>query len=115
MSTQLVALGTPTWGERFTLARRRSGKSLDRVAEQVSDVIPVSYGTLVRLEKMSDAPSDKKRRFVAFLSLLAFGYDPLDFGLGMDDVPRSITVDRISELVESWNLCFTEIRVPIPA
>lgn len=115
MSTQLVALGAPTWGERFTLARRRSGKSLDRVAEQVSDVTPVSYGTLVRLEKMTVPPTDKKRRFVAFLSLLAFGYDPLDFGLDVEDVPRSITAERISELVESWNVCFAEIRVPIPA
>lgn len=117
MATKLASLSAPTWGERFTLARRRSGKSLERVADEVSQVTPISYGTLVRLEKLTDAPADKKRRFIAFLALLSLGYDPADFGIGLDDVPRWITMDRLSELVESWNLCSGDFRMrePVPA
>lgn len=91
-----------TWGDRVKRARDRSGLTLEQAAARVATVMPVSYGALARLEKLPDAPKERQRRFMAYLTVLAYGFDPA--GLGLDDsaIPALIDRDRLAELVRNW-------------
>lgn len=108
MSTveHLRALDAETWGERVARARNRSGMSLKEAAARVSQLLPVSYSTLMRLESMQQPPTDTKRRILAFLTLVAYGYEPQDFGLEPGDLPRWITPDVLSDLRIAKKPCF---------
>lgn len=99
MSTaELQALDAETWGERIGRARSRAGLSLKEAASRVSDFIPVSYASIMRLENLGSEPPDAKRRAVAFLTLVAYGYNPAEFGLSRSDVPRWITDEHLAAL-----------------
>ncbi len=99
-------LDVETWGERVARARSRSGLSLKEAATRVSQVLPVSYSTLMRLESMPQPPTDLKRRIVAFLTLVAYGYDPQRFDLDPGDLPRWITPDALADLRVTQKPCF---------
>jgi transcriptional regulator with XRE-family HTH domain len=91
-------LDEESWGERVARARARSKLSLKEAAARVSALVPTSYSTLMRLEALDVPPSDVKRRVVAFLALVAYGYDPAAFGLSEDDLPRRITPAQLDAL-----------------
>lgn len=94
----LLSLGTETWGERLARARSRSGVSLKEAAARVSDLAPVSYSSIMRLESMTEPPADRKRRMVAYLTLIAYGFDPEQFGLSENDIPKWITKEVLADL-----------------
>lgn len=49
-------------------------------AERVNEIMTTSYRTIARLEEERDAPTGS-RQLAAYVALLAYGYDPDDFGL----------------------------------
>ena len=99
MATQsLLALDEETWGERVARARNRARLSLKEAAARVSQLIPVSYSTLMRLESLEEEPQDVKRRAVAYLALYTYGYKPELFGLSVDDLPRRIKKEMVEAL-----------------
>lgn len=83
----LRRLPPETWGQR--LERARGDLTQEQAAEIVSRVHNVSHATIARLERLDGAPptTSKNRRRVAILSILAYGYDPEDFGLSIDELP----------------------------
>lgn len=111
MATQsLLALDDETWGERVARARARARLSLKEAAARVSQLIPVSYSTLMRLESLDEAPTDLKRRAIAYLALFTYGYKPETFGLSVDDLPRRIKKEMVealrSDLLITQKPCF---------
>jgi transcriptional regulator with XRE-family HTH domain len=94
-------LGEESWGERVARARSRSRLSLKEAATRVSTLIPASYSTLMRLEAFDGPPTDMKKRAVAYLALIVYGYDPSDFGLSEDDLPRRITAEQVAALTRT--------------
>lgn len=98
MAVRQESLGEATWGERLMLARRRAGINLDEAARRVSLITPVSYGSLIRLEKLAGAPSDPRRRMVGFLVVWIYGYNPREFDLSHGDLPRWITDEVLDDL-----------------
>jgi transcriptional regulator with XRE-family HTH domain len=83
----LAELGEETFGERLHRARVRRGVHLRTLAERVSLCWPVSYGLIHRLESEVGPPTDRRRRIIAVLAVLALGYEPSAFGLSREDVP----------------------------
>lgn len=96
---ELQLLDEETWGERFGRARARSGLNLRDAATKISTVEPTSYATLARLERLDATPPDLRRRVVAALALLVYGYDPGQFGLSLDDLPRGIDRQALADLL----------------
>jgi hypothetical protein len=98
MAMALSRLDDETWGERVRRARNRSRLSLKTVEHLIRPMAPASYSYVGRLEQLVAPPSDMKKRAVAFLTLVAYGYDPTEFGLSRDDLPRRITQEMLDEL-----------------
>lgn len=91
----LSALPVETWGQRFRRARR--DVTLGDAAENISQVaLPISYGTIVRLEQLVEAPTKARQQIAAVLLLLSYGYDPAEFGLGDVALPRSIDINQVA-------------------
>lgn len=84
----LRTLGTITWGERLGIARARAGLSYKELATRVGRFMGVHPTTLMRLEQAEEAPDEPRRRQLATLILLLCDYDPEDFGLSEDELPR---------------------------
>ncbi len=78
---------------------------LDDAAKLISQVLPTSYGTLVRLEQATEAPGDLRRRIVALLALIVYGINPADFGLDRKDIPPAIDQDRLADLLKRQKSC----------
>jgi hypothetical protein len=95
----LSDLGEPTWGERLLLARRRAGVNLAEAAHRVSQAVPVSYGTINRLEAMTSPPLNRKQRMYAILLLLAYSFDPADFGLSVEELPAALNTPAVQEMI----------------
>ena len=79
---------TAGWGDRFRAAYVQSKRHFPvgvvtyrAVAERVSQVIPTSDTTVMRLGYLAGPPSTPAQRQLAYLSLMAMGYDPLEFEL----------------------------------
>lgn len=95
-----LKLGEETWGDRLHRAYRqarasRGGKADDgayrfsyrAVAEKLAEVgFDVSDQTVLRLELHEDVPTRMRDRQLAYFVLIAYGYDPADFGLTPDNV-----------------------------
>lgn len=79
--------------------------SLKEAAARVSDLVPVSYSSIMRLESMPEPPADRKRRMVAYLTLVAYGFDPQHFGLSGSDIPKWITKEVLADLPISGKGC----------
>jgi len=61
----------------------------------------VSYSSVQRLEKLDECPTDPRRRLVAFLTLLLYGFDPQDFGLSTGDLPRALDPKKIASIIRA--------------
>lgn len=99
---ELPRLGAETIGHRLKRARERSRLTLEQAAELVSDVVPTSYGALARLEKLDALPDQPGRRFLAYLVMAAYGFDPADIDLDDEIVPRLIDRDRLRDVIAEW-------------
>lgn len=100
-----------TWGEKVHLAYRRSratyGHTYREVAERISQIFPTTDATIVRLESYDTVPKQERVRIVAYLALLAYGFDPSDFGLSPDNVRLDKQVlKRAAGLLKPRNSCF---------
>lgn len=65
---------------------------------RISGLVRVSYSTLMRFEYEPTPPTDLRRRAIAYLALVAYGYDPTEFGLSENDLPRWITPEHLARL-----------------
>lgn len=85
MAKQHLRLGEETLGDRIHRAYRRCKAETGLVyldhATAISEIVPVSDQTLMRLEQLDDLPSRPRQRQTLFLMMLAYGFDPHDFGL----------------------------------
>lgn len=79
-----------TWGERFHRAYRKGrdayGFTWRSLAETISQVTPVVNSTLIRMSELEEAPAGRAKRQLAYLTVLAMGFDPDDFDLTEEDV-----------------------------
>jgi hypothetical protein len=101
MSTNLALARLPeeSWGQR--LRRARNKRSLESTAELVSMAAPTSHTSLARLEQLHEAPEKGKLRARAVLALLVYGYEPADFDLSLEDLPRAVDVQRFADLLRA--------------
>lgn len=78
-------LDEETWGERLHRAyrqcRARTGLVYMQHAEAISAFVPISDQTLMRSELLEEVPARPNKRQVMFLTLLAYGFEPEEFGL----------------------------------
>lgn len=109
MALAMKTLGVETWGNRLNRAYREyratTGRHYRDVAALVSRFAPITHVTIQRLEKLPEAPTESGRRFVAFLTVLFYGFDPEDFGLSADDVPPGIDRKALKEALERHSTC----------
>lgn len=104
-----LARGDETWGLLFKAAFTQSKRHFDggmvnyrALAERVSQLVPVSSTTILRLgtvDVIEDA--NPATRQVAYLSLMALGYDPTEFGLThRDRALRGLTDQEIRKMLD---------------
>ena len=98
MSAPLRTLGEEPFGHRVYRARKASGVELRDAAEKVSRYIFISHTTLHRLERLADPPENRRQRAVAYLALLVYGFDPAQFGLSADDLPKGLPGPALADL-----------------
>lgn len=82
----------PRWGDEFRAAYQQAKRffepgviSYAAVAERVSQLIPTSDTTILRLSYNDDVPTNASTRQIAYLALVAMGFDPAEFGLESRD------------------------------
>lgn len=99
MPATTLKLRAPTWGDRLHLAYREARRvhgygflSYNSLAERISELVPTNGQRLLRLEEYDDVPPQPAQRQIAWLELVAMGYDPADFGL----TDRNVTTDGFS-------------------
>jgi hypothetical protein len=78
---ELKRLPPEGWGKKLQRAREDAGLSLQAAETRIRPLLPTSYRTLARLETLDDCPQDARRQLQAFVAILAYGFDPADFGL----------------------------------
>lgn len=78
------------WGERLHRASRMSrqmyGQTYRDVAASISRLHKITDSTLIRLESYKELPSQQRVRVIAFYTLLAYGFEPAEFGLTEENV-----------------------------
>lgn len=84
------------WGARFARARKEAGYTL----REAASVFHVGYAGLNRqtihnLEQRESAPTSDRDRYRAYLLLVMYRFDPLEFGLSPDDVPPYIDLREL--------------------
>lgn len=80
------------WGSEFRAAfiqaRHHFGSevtSYDSVAERVSQLVPTTGTSIMRLGYSETVPRRPPQRQIAYLAFVAMGFDPLEFGLKPED------------------------------
>jgi hypothetical protein len=94
-------LGPETWGQRLRRAHGLSELGVREAAYAVSLYIPVSRQRLLDLEKLKDPPKNPSRRCVAYLAIVAYGYDPLDLDLDDSCLPPAWNVTDVAAHVRA--------------
>lgn len=89
-----LTLGDETWGDKFYRAYRRArlhwgrGMTLENLADAVSRFKKVTDSTIIRYGGTDrDEPRQEDSKVNVYLSLVAMGFDPAEFGLTADNVP----------------------------
>lgn len=84
----LSRVTTRTWGEEFRAAYIQAKNywepgvvTYDAVAERVDKLIRTTSTSILRLGYCEAPPSRPNQRQIAYLSLVAMGFDPAEFGL----------------------------------
>lgn len=85
-----LRLSDETWGERYNRAFRTGKKVHDytwkELAAKVSVIIPTDDSVLIRIGQTDTVPTSPQKRRLAYLALMAMGFDPHEFDLGPEDV-----------------------------
>jgi hypothetical protein len=95
-------LGPETFGWRMRRARETSGVQLRDAAEFISGWTLVSHTSIRRLERLGQAPTDLNRKALGCLVAIVYGYDPAEFELSVEAVPRFIDVERFTKAATAW-------------
>lgn len=86
---QLRRIDELTWGERLHLAYRRCrqdhGLTYDQHAKRISEWVPVSDQTLMRMELSEELPRLPRQRQLLYFVLLSYGHEPESFGLTVEN------------------------------
>ena len=107
-SPPLPRPSTTTWGDEFRAAYNQAKRhfkagviTYEAVAERVSQLVPVSHTSILRLGYLETPPEKDAPRQMAYLALVAMGYDPRDFGLqSTDRALRGMTDIEIRKLLD---------------
>ena len=82
----------PRWGEEFRNAYVQAKRHFEpgvisylAVAERVSQLVPTSDTTILRLSYNPTVPASASTRQIAYLALVAMSFDPTQFGLTPQD------------------------------
>ena len=104
-----LELPSENWGEKvhraYRYGKRQYGYTYASVAERVSLATTVSDQSLLRLEWLTKAPPNVRRRQIAALYIIALGFDPADFELTNDrDLPALMWRERVRTTLDpmSW-------------
>lgn len=104
-----------SWGDEFRNAYRQAkmhwpdgAVTYKAIAERISRVVPVSHTSILRLGYLNEVPESAAQRQMAYLALMAMGFDPTDFGLepsdralrGMTDIELRKILDPAVNAVE---------------
>lgn len=92
---ELKRLSPEKWGRKLRRAREDAKLSLEGAEERLKPFLKVSYRTIARLEELEHCPEDAQRQLLAYLLLLACGYEPGEFGLGACKASELIDRERI--------------------
>ena len=111
-TARVLTLDDETFGERIHRAYRQGrtahGFTYREVAERLSQVYPVSMQSLQRLEQQPDIPKQARMRLVAYLALIAYGFDPETFGLNHDNTPVGfVDLKKAKAVLDPTNGCST--------
>ena len=98
----------PPWGDEFKAAWMQAKRyfepgviTYEAVAERVSQLVPVSHTSVLRLGYLTEMPDKASTRQMAYLTLMAMGYDPLEFGLEpRDRALRGMTDAEIRKMLD---------------
>lgn len=107
-----MQLNEETWGDRVHRAYRTSrahyGHTYREIAERMNQITSITDSTLLRLETYKEVPSQERVRRVAFYALLAYGFNPEDFGLTLENVGVAPQMAKMAaDLLTPLSLCFT--------
>lgn len=100
MAYELAELDAELWGERVRRARERAKLSVRTAAELVGAVLPTSFRSIARLEEEPGVP-DGRRQLLAYVALLAYGFDPAGFGLGDSAASRLVNRDEVLQVLDA--------------
>lgn len=91
-ASALLKKGPVTWGDEFRSAYSKAKRTLPRgvvtyqaIADRVSLLVPANQTTILRLGQRDTVPEDPSQRQMAYLALVAMGYDPREFELTHND------------------------------
>ncbi len=89
---QLDPLPPESWGRRFRRAREDHARLSLQAAEAAVKELgwETSHTTLGRIEKANEVPATKRQRQTAIFALVAYGVDPTDFGLSLNELPDTL-------------------------
>lgn len=81
-----------TWGERLHRAYRRAKydgqiSNYRDVLARVGQIQPAAIGTIMQLERSSEAPRRQPSRVLAWLLLTTYGYDPRAWDITTENTP----------------------------
>jgi hypothetical protein len=103
---------TPRWGDEFRNAYIQAKRhfkpgviSYVAVAERVSQLIPTSDTTILRLSYNDTVPASASTRQIAYLALVAMGFDPTQFGLTLQDrALKGLTDIQIRKMLDPGHI-----------
>ena len=98
----------PHWGDAFRAAYVQAKRcfepgviSYEAVAERVSQLVPTTGTSVLRLGYSQEVPSRPNTRQIAYLALVAMGFDPTQFGLTVEDrALRGLTEIEIRKMLD---------------
>lgn len=64
--------------------------TLDEAVDAVGAYMLTSTASISRMEDSIAEPKDSRRRALAFLAARSYQFDPAQFGVSLDDVPKAI-------------------------
>lgn len=102
----LRRLEQETFGERLHRAYRRGrelhGFTYEERAEALRQVIDISDQSLIRYETLEEVPARPGQRQKLYLILIAYGFDPEDFGLTEDlaGIPEVWDMKKIRRILD---------------
>lgn len=96
------------WGEEFRQAYIQAKGYFESgvitnaaVAERVSRLVPTTPTSILRLGYLTGPPTRPNHRQIAYLALVAMGYDPSEFGLTSEDrALRGLTDIEIRKMLD---------------